>query len=359
MLGSDPFGWRMAITGFVVAGLLAHSTLASAQEFPPKGKMITMLIGSASGGGTDASGRLIARYLGKYLPSEPNIVVQNMPGAGGMTALNHFVLKTQPDGLAVVMGSATVVDPVTTRKAGAKFDPTKFRIIGGIGRGGSALVIRGEAEKRLYDKSQPPVIMGSFGSFPRQGMQAVLWCVEYLGWNVKWVSGYPGTNELMLALDRGEIDMTSTGNIFAFGERLKNGELKIVNQAGMILNGKSIGREDFGNAPLLTERMEGRIKDAVALKSFDYWIAMNTADKWLALAPGTPDYIVEIYRQAFAKMAVDPEFLQAGEKISDGFVPAGHQDVEAYIQTLADTPDEAINYTTSLMRKQGIDVELQ
>jgi hypothetical protein len=100
-------------------------------------------------------------------------------------------------------------------------------------------------------------------------------------------------------------------------------------------------------------------QDALALKSFDYWIAMNTADKWLALAPGMPDYIVEIYRQAFAKMAVDPEFLQAGEKISDGFVPAGHQDVEAYIQTLADTPDEAINYTTSLMRKQGIDVELQ
>src|SRR3954465_11876029 len=108
----------------------------------------------------------------------------------------------------------------------------------------------------------------------------------------------------------------------------------------MILNGKSIGRDDFGNAPLLTERMEGRIKDAIALKSFDYWIAMNTADKWLALAPGTPDDIVAIYRDAFAKMAKDTEFLATGDKISDGFVPTDHKDVEAYIRTLADTPDE-------------------
>jgi tripartite-type tricarboxylate transporter receptor subunit TctC len=345
-----------ALAGFAV-GALATSTSAAAQEFPPKGKNITMLIGSASGGGTDASGRLIARYLSKYLPGGPNIVVQNMPGAGGMTALNHVVLKTQPDGLLVVMGSATVVDPLTTRKAGSKYDPTKFRIIGGIGRGGSALVINGDAESRLYDKSAPPVIMGSFGSFPRQGMQVVLWCVEYLGWNVKWVSGYPGTNELMLALDRGEVDMTSTGNIFAFADRLKTGKLKILNQAGMIVNGKSVGREDFGNAPLLTERMEDKIKDPIALKSFDYWIAMNTADKWLALAPDTPDNIVEIYRRAFTKMSTDPEFLKSGEIISDGFVPASHKDVEAYIQTLADTPDEAIEYTSLLMRKQGIEVQ--
>jgi tripartite-type tricarboxylate transporter receptor subunit TctC len=346
----------VALAGLATVGSLASS---AADEFPPEGKNITMLIGSAPGGGTDASGRLIARYMGKYLPGGPAIVVQNMPGAGGMTALNHLVLKTQPDGLMLVMGSATVVDPLTTRKAGAKYDPTKFRIVGGIGRGGSALVIKADAEKRLYDKSAPPVIMGSFGSFPRQGMQVVLWCVEYLGWNVKWVSGYPGTNELMLALDRGEIDMTSTGNIFAFGERLKKGELKILNQAGMLLNGKHVGRDDFGNAPLLAERMEGKIKDPLALKSFDYWVAMNTADKWLALAPGTPDNIVEIYRTAFAKMSKDKEFLEAGEKISDGFVPTDHHDVEAYIKTLADTSDEAINYTTSMMRKQGIAVEGQ
>jgi tripartite-type tricarboxylate transporter receptor subunit TctC len=345
------------LAAFVTAVSLASSRPASAEAFSLKGKTVTMLVGSASGGGTDASGRLIARYLSKYLPSEPNIVVQNMPGAGGMTALNHVVLKTQPDGLLVVMGSATVVDPLTTRKANSKYDPTKFRIIGGIGRGGSALVISKEAERRLYDKSAAPVMMGSFAGIPRQGMQVVLWGVEYLGWNVKWVPGYPGTNELMLALDRGEIDMTTTGNIFAMADRLKNGNFKILNQSGMIENGKMIGRADFGGAPLFTDRVKDKIKDPLAEKSFEYWIAMNTADKWLALAPDTPQEILNVYRQAFTKMAADREFLENGEKISDGFLPVSHTDVESYISTLANTTDEAVNYTSTLMRKQGIDIQ--
>src|SRR5215470_11827278 len=69
-----------------------------------KGKTITMLIGSEPGGGTDASGRLIARFLAKYLPGEPNIGVQNMPGASGIVSVNHFVYRTKPDGMTVLMG---------------------------------------------------------------------------------------------------------------------------------------------------------------------------------------------------------------------------------------------------------------
>jgi tripartite-type tricarboxylate transporter receptor subunit TctC len=345
------------LMGAVTAISLASATSATAQAFPPKGKPITMLIGSESGGGTDASGRLIARFIGKYLPSAPSVVVQNMPGAGGLTALNHVILKTQPDGLLLVMGSASTVDPLTFRKGNSKYDPTKFRIVGGIGRGGTVLIINSDAEKRLYDKSASPVVMGSNAAIPRQGMQVAVWGVEYLGWNMKWVTGYPGTNELMLALDRDEIDMTSTGNIFSVADRLKGSKLKIINQSGMIENGKIIGRDDFGKAPLFTDQMRDKIKDPTAQKSFEYWLAMNTADKWLALAPDTPDDILEIYRQAFTKMAADPEFLSNGEKISDGFFPMTYKDVEDYIRTLANTPDEAVEYTTSMMRKQGIQVQ--
>jgi tripartite-type tricarboxylate transporter receptor subunit TctC len=340
----------------VTAISFAINAPASAQSFSLKGKSVTMMIGSETGGGTDASGRVIARYLGKYLPGEPNMVVQNMPGAGGLTALNHVVLKTQPDGLLVVMGSASTVDPLTFRRASSQYDPTKFRIVGGIGRGGTVLVISGDAEKRLLDKKAPPVIMGSNANLPRQGMQVTLWGVEYLGWNVKWVVGYPGTNELMLALDRGEIDMTSTGNIFSVADRLKAGKMKIVNQSGGMEDGKIVGRADYGSAPLFTDQLKGKITDPIAQKSFDYWMAMNIADKWLALAPNTPDEILKIYREAFTKMAADPEFLKAGAMISDGFFPMNSKDVEDYIRTLANTPAEAIEYTSTLMRKQGMQV---
>ena len=341
----------------MAAASVASTLPAVAEPFSLKGKSVTMMIGSEPGGGTDASGRLIARYLGKYLPGEPNMVVQNMPGAGGLTSLNYVVLKTPPDGLLVVMGSASTVDPMTFRKANSQYDPTQFRIVGGIGRGGTVLVINGDAEKRLLDKKAPPVVMGSNANLPRQGMQVTLWGVEYLGWNVKWVVGYPGTNELMLAMDRNEIDMTSTGNIFSVADRLKKGSMKIVNQSGGIENGKIVGRADYGDAVQFTDQMKGKIKDPVAQKSFDYWMAMNIADKWLALAPNTPDDILQTYREAFVKMAADQEFLKAGEKISDGFFPMNHKDVEDYINTLASTTNEAIEYTTNLMRKQGIAVQ--
>src|SRR5438046_774879 len=80
--------------------------------------------------------------------------------------------------------------------------------------GGSVLIINKEAEQRLHDKRARPVVMGSPGGIPRSGMQMTVWGSEFLGWNTKWVIGYRGTSELMLALERGEIDMTSTANLF-------------------------------------------------------------------------------------------------------------------------------------------------
>jgi hypothetical protein len=172
MLGLDML---RAVAGMVAIASMSAATNGAAQEFPSPGKTIMMQIGFNPGGGTDAAGLLIAKYLKKYLPNDPSIALQHMPGPGGMTALNHVVLRTPPDGMLTIMGGASALDPFNTRKANAKYDPTKFRIIGGIGRGGSALVITAEGEKRLYDESKPPAVMGSSGPIPRQGMQVVLW----------------------------------------------------------------------------------------------------------------------------------------------------------------------------------------
>jgi tripartite-type tricarboxylate transporter receptor subunit TctC len=322
-----------------------------------KGKTITMLVASEPGGGTDASGRTIMPYLRRYLPGEPNIVVQNMPGASGLTALNHFVRRTQPDGLTVVMGSISMVDPMNFARSTSQYDPRTLHFVGGIGRGGNVIFINRDAEPRLFDKSKKPAVIGSALSYPRSAMQPALWCIEYLGWNATWVTGYHGTNETMLALDRGEIDITSTGNIFQIQDRLTSGQLKILNQTGAIENGKIVGRADYGNAPLFPDQMKGRISDPTAQRAFDYWMALNTGDKWLALAPGTPAGIVATYRDAFNKVTSDKEFLERGERISDGFAQMSVADVENVVRTLSDTPAEAIDFTKALMRKQGIRVQ--
>src|SRR6266508_4643721 len=166
-----------------------------------------LLLGCSAGGGTDLAGRLIAAHLGKYLPGQPGMIAQNMPGADGLSALNYFVEQTKPDGLSISMGSGSQVDPLHYRKPQAKYDPAKFAFIGGVGRGGTALVINKEAEARLFDSSAAPVIMGSLSGMPRSGMQQAAWGKEFLGWNLKWVIGYRGTGDLTVALERGEIDM--------------------------------------------------------------------------------------------------------------------------------------------------------
>ena len=355
MLGSSKRTAAVTITALATLGLgLSGAAGQGLTSF--KGKTITMLIGDDPGGGTDVAGRLIALYLRKYLPGAPAIVVQNMVGASGMAAMNYFTRRTEPNGLTVLMGSISTIDPVLFRNANAQYDPKTFRFIGGLGRGGSVIFLNQAAEPRLYDKSAKPVMIGSVQSMPRPGTQPILWSIEYLGWNGAWVGGYRGTNETLFALDRGEIDMTATGNIFQIQDRLHSGRLKIIYQTGALKDGRIVGRADFGAAPLFPDLMKGKITDPIAQKAFGLWTTLNTGDKWLALAERTPDAVLAAYRDAFDRLSAEREFLEQGEKISEGFTPMSATDVETVVGTLAD-PSEAVDYTKALMRKQGLRIQ--
>ena len=318
-----------------------------------KGKSVTMIVGSAPGGGTDTSGRLIANFLHKYLPGEPNIVVQNMPGAGGISSVNYFVHQIKADGLTVLMGSETTIDPIVFRSStNIQYDPKTLALVGGIGRGGSVIFIHKKDQSRLLDKSKPPVIIGNVGPVPREAVQPALWGVEYLGWNARWVAGYHGTNDVLLAFDRGEVDVSSTGNLFEVKDRMS--DLHIITQTGRIHDGKIVGSDAFGDAPLFTDMIAGKIKQPAAQKAFDYWVALNSADKWLALPPGTPAPLLAAYRKSFEDISADPEFMAQGNRISEGFTPISAADFGRLVDILVSTPPEAIEYTKELMRKQGL-----
>src|SRR6476661_2456140 len=210
------------------------------------GKTVTAVISSSAGGGTDAYGRLASAFFEKYLPGSPTVVPRNVPGADGMTAMNFMVQQVAPDGYTFVAASNSTADPLNYRRSQSQFNPVDFEVIGGAGRSGEVLLINTQAEKRLYDKTAAPVVMGSLGGIPRSGMQMTAWGIEYLGWNAKWVIGYRGTSELTLALERGEIDMTATGNIYLVQKLLDTGKFKILAQSGMLRNGVVIQRPDFG-----------------------------------------------------------------------------------------------------------------
>lgn len=342
-----------ALTIFVAA---CNPALAQA-PVSFEGKTINFLVGFPAGGGTDASARVIAPYITKYLPGNPTVVVNNMPGADGMTAMNSFVQRTAADGTTITMGSTTTSDPLQYRRPQSQFDPTKFHFIGGVGRGGTILIIRTDAEKRLFDKSQPPVVMGSIGGVPRSGMQSTAWGIAYLGWNAKWVVGYRGTQDLFIALQRGEIDMTATGNLRDVQHLIDNGTLKILTQSGTVRNGELSKRPEFGDAPVLASLVKEKITDPVEKQSFDYWTSLTTIDKWFALPPGTPEPIVKAYQQAYEKIGNDEEFLARARKISEDIEPQSGADVKRLIDTLGTIPTPAIEKISVMLRKQGLSTD--
>src|SRR5262245_12896474 len=333
---------------------LAGTPAAAQNDVTFRGKTITMMIGSQAGGGTDATGRLIAPFLAKYLPGNPSVIVENRPGADGIVALNYFVTQVKPDGVTVTTGDSPQIDPIRYRVSQSRYDPTKFEFVGGIGRGGSMIVMDSAVEKRLFDKSAAPVTIGIASSIPRSGQAMAAWGIGFLGWNAKWVVGYRSTSALMIALQQGELDMTSTGNLFSLGDMIESGKFKVLIQSGSVQNGKTVPRPEFPEVPLLAEELAGKLDDPVARKAFNYWGAVLMVDKFLALPPGTPRPMVEAYRKAFREIMADPEFTERGRRMSEVFAPMAETDVIELVKDVVGTPPEAVDYLNVLLRKQGI-----
>ena len=339
------------------ASLLGWSAAAAQDAAPFQGKAISMIVGSAPGGGTDAYGRLVASFLGNYLPGAPSIIVRNVPGADGITAMNYMVDQAAPDGTTITAAANTTADPLHYRKPQSHFDPSIFGIIGGAGRGGEILIVNKAVEARLYDRQLAPVVMGSLGAVPRSGMQITAWGVAFLGWNAKWVVGYRSTNELFLALERGEVDMTSTGNLFQILKLTETGRFRILVQSGSLRNGAIVPRPDFGDAPIFAGLLEGKINDPVARQALEYWADSALMDKWLALPPKAPIAMLDVYRDAYGRMIQDRQFLERAKTISDDFSPLSSSEVDTLLKRLASLPPQAIEYTTLMLRKQGLEVQ--
>lgn len=330
---------------------------AAAQAISFKDKQITLIVPSASGGGTDSTARVVAAALPAELPGNPAIVVRNIPGADGTIAMNYFVQQTAADGLSIVIGTSIQSDPTHYRNVNSKYDPTKFRIIGGVGLGGTVILIRNDAIARLRDAKAQPIVMGSLGGVPRSGIQAAAWGIGYLGWNAKWVTGYRGTGDIILALERGEVDMMSTANLKTVSRLVATGNFTILSQSGSLENGVVTKRPDFGDAPLLAELMKDALKDQAVKKGFEYWTSLTSLDKWFALPDGTTQPVVDLYRAAFVRAAKTKAFIEGGRRVSEDFATTDVGAVEQFLKVLGDADPGARGFMNQLLRKQGLKIE--
>lgn len=200
----ERFTRYIAVALGAALGLCASAALAQTDFY--RGKTITLVVSSSVGGGYDIMGRTIARYLGKHIPGNPRVVVTNMPGAGGIVAMNYLYRGAPKDGTYIggVQNNLPFEPLLGTREA--IYDPTKFNWLGSPSiEVGLIAVWRTVPVNTIEDLKRREITVGSSGANSTPSFYARL-LNETLKTKMKIVVGYPGQNEVYFAMERGEVD---------------------------------------------------------------------------------------------------------------------------------------------------------
>ena len=344
-----PYGrlrWSIARTAFAAAVVAAvsGSVAAAAQDFY-KGKTLTVVVASNPGGGTDTTARLLTRYWGDHIPGKPEIIVRNKPL--GVIAANDLQHSTRPDGLTVgsFAGGGTL-GPVARKTAAVKYDPLQWGFIGSIERGSTILLVRKSAYERMISGKGTPIAAGSVSTDRPQDAMA-LYGAEDLGWNIKFVLGYPSSNELYLAFERGEIDMFGSGTSNILDRFLKGGEALPL--------AAETPRADYPDVPTFDAVLGDKKPSGDQWKAFRAWAGPSAVDKFFVVPPGTPAAILDVLRASFKSATEDPAFQQqADSMLGDGFNIMSGPQVQAIIQDVLVLSPEVIAVANGLRRKYGL-----
>lgn len=341
----------LGIAGVIGAASIVHAQADDAALF--KGKRLDSIIVSSPGGGTDQSARLIGRFLTKHLPGNPEINFRNMPAGHGVTGLNYFAKQVRPNGLTWVGASNAQVDAVMLAKEAVEYNPTTFEYFGGVTRGGSIVLLRKEKRANLTDRSLPPVIVGELDGNRTWG-QLVMWGADILGWNIKFVVGYPGSGALNLAIRRGEIDSYGTSGLTQLRDLIATGLVDPLVQDGVLADGQPLGRKDFPDVPIFDNMVAGKLS-GLAKETYDFWSSGVQMDKWYAVPAGTPPQYIAAYRKAWSDLTKDPEFIKTAQvQFGDDVTPVTGDDVAKLVKATAYPRKEITAYLESLKIKYGL-----
>ena len=294
---------RLALV-LAAAALAAGLPFGAAQSASFEGKTITIVVGFKAGGGYDRVARILARHIPKYLPGNPNVIVQNMPGGNSITAANHVYAVAKPDGLTIGTFNRNLVLAQLPKVGAVKFDQTKFAWIGSAASESTVLAVRADLPYRTFDdlkKSGKTLIIGATGpgantyDFP-------LLLKEFLGVDLKIVSGYSSSADIMLAIERKEVDARA-GSYTSLRPFIDRGLVRPLIRARAIETGieKLPVDEDLAPTP--------RAKAIMALRS-----APEVIGRPYVMAPGTPDDVVKAMRDAFDQAIKDPQLKAEAKK---------------------------------------------
>lgn len=347
---------KLGLSLFVAAAAVSFA-MASHAEVSFKGQTVSLIINSNAGGGTDLQARLVGATIAQHLPGEPRIIFNNMPGGGGIKANNYFVEQVKRDGKVMISGSRSIISPLGLRRAGVKFNTGDYEYIGGSERLGTFVLIKDKAKSRLTDAKAETVVYGDIDG-ERPGFLATVWGREFLGWNVKWVIGYSGTSQMLLAARSGEIDMVGNQNAFIVNPLIKEAGFVPIAQMGMRgEGGKMVPRAIMPDVPVFSDLMLP-VLSGESLAAYNTWMDDQLVDKWFALPPGTPADIVQAYRHAFSQVAADKAFIARAEKeFGEDFSPMSGEELGRIAKALAATKDADLQFLNDLRVKYKLPIQ--
>jgi tripartite-type tricarboxylate transporter receptor subunit TctC len=326
------------------------SASAHAQSAPYyKDKTIRIIVGFTSGGLYDQYARILARHMGKHIPGNPNIIVQNMPGAGSLSATNYVYGVAKPDGLTLGMpGSGIYLDQLLGRKE-ATFDVRKLSWIGSVDQRDLLLYMRADAPWKSIEDVMNSKEMPKCGSTGTSDLTTIVNNVleETVGVKFQEVRGYPGGVEIDLALEKGEIHCRGTGITTHFAREPyftwhKNGFDRHLVQTG--------NKKDprLADAPTLVELMDKKKTSAFSRSVAKVMLVSATLGRPMIATPGMPADRIKILRDAYSKAFKEPEVVEEAKKTKLDLEVLGGAEVEAQIHEVMNQPKEVVERVKKL-----------
>lgn len=278
-----------------------------------KGKTVHMVVGFSAGGGYDAYTRMIARHLGKHIPGNPNILVDNMPGAGSILAANHINNVAPKDGTVIGNISGQIILEQLFGNPAVQYDMAKFRNLGvPIGETYVLIVTRKPGIKKYEEVLGPKGKQVTIGAIPNSGLeQAPIIMRDALGANFKVVSGYKGTADIRLAIDSGEVEgffNSWTSFKITSLDKIKSGEWLVLTQLGDKPIRDLPASKEIPTIPLIAKSEEQR-----QLLRFGVYMPQQFG-KMYVLPPAVPPERAAALEAAFTKTFEDKDFLAESDK---------------------------------------------
>jgi tripartite-type tricarboxylate transporter receptor subunit TctC len=344
---------KVTLFSALLLAAVVYSSSLVAQEAKPfyEGKTVQLLVSSGPGATTDISARLVARYLGKHIPGNPGVIVQNMPGGGGLVGANYLYNVAKPDGLTILAVSrANYLDQMVGRPE-VKADFRKFSWIGSFNKAPMMAACRSDSPYKsiaaIRTAKVPPRFVQSGTGSSSYVFGSLI--EKILDLKIKNVTGFQSGRETDLGMERGEVDCRATSDITVirapWNRWVKENFITFVIQQGPEKSAL------LPPVPTVAELASPESKPLVNL--MDIMLAYTEFDRPFAAPPGLPRERLQTLRESFERMLKDGEFGAEAKKLLDwdGRTHLSGEQLQRKLEATVTQPPEVIKRVKEVLEE--------